>query len=232
MSFAKFLRTPFFSEHFWWLLLHLYFWEYFDNFLSHITVAFINQSYVNCLTLSGRWTLSFNRNQPIDLLCKSVYWFLYDRDFRHERVKRNYSSCSQNHWDFFRFLYSRVKISQVILFEEINWLSNIIGQLFLFYLGVIWKFPLILKANNKIAEKYYICVTLYQLIEVYFFHVPLDRYLFNASNKHRRTVSMDIVTVYLLLTLNRLTAHCDVFKLCMLNIEHNSDSWWHNSSRQ
>ena len=27
------------------------------------------------------------RNKFIDLLCKSMDWFLYDRDLRHERVK-------------------------------------------------------------------------------------------------------------------------------------------------
>ena len=27
------------------------------------------------------------RNQTIDLLCKSMDWFLYDRDLRHESVK-------------------------------------------------------------------------------------------------------------------------------------------------
>ena len=27
-----------------------------------------------------------NRNQTTDLIWKSVDWFLYDRDFRHERV--------------------------------------------------------------------------------------------------------------------------------------------------
>ena len=26
------------------------------------------------------------RNQSIDLLCKSMDWFLYDNDLRHERV--------------------------------------------------------------------------------------------------------------------------------------------------
>ena len=26
------------------------------------------------------------KNQSIDLLCKSMDWFLYDRDLRHERV--------------------------------------------------------------------------------------------------------------------------------------------------
>ena len=38
------------------------------------------------LTLSWRRSLSC-RNQVINLLCKSLGWFLYDRDFRHERVR-------------------------------------------------------------------------------------------------------------------------------------------------
>ena len=37
------------------------------------------------LTLSWRRPLSY-RNQAIDLLCKSIDWFLYDNGFRHERV--------------------------------------------------------------------------------------------------------------------------------------------------
>ena len=38
------------------------------------------------LTLSVRRSLSY-RNQFIDLLCKSMDWFLYGRDLRHERVE-------------------------------------------------------------------------------------------------------------------------------------------------
>ena len=37
-------------------------------------------------TLSWRRPLSY-RNQSIDLLCKSMDWFLYDNSLRHERVK-------------------------------------------------------------------------------------------------------------------------------------------------
>ena len=37
------------------------------------------------LILSSRRPLS-NRNQSIDLLCKSLDWFLYDNGLRHERV--------------------------------------------------------------------------------------------------------------------------------------------------
>ena len=36
-------------------------------------------------TLSWRKSLSY-RNHSIDLLCKSMDWFLYDSDHRHERV--------------------------------------------------------------------------------------------------------------------------------------------------
>ena len=37
------------------------------------------------LTLSWRRSLSY-RHQVIDLLCKSIDWFLYHKDFRHEEV--------------------------------------------------------------------------------------------------------------------------------------------------
>ena len=38
------------------------------------------------LTLSWRGPLSY-RNQSIDLQKKSMDWFLYDNDLRHEKVK-------------------------------------------------------------------------------------------------------------------------------------------------
>ena len=41
-----------------------------------------------CLTLSWRRSLSY-RNQSIDLLCKSMDWFLNGRDLRHERVEES-----------------------------------------------------------------------------------------------------------------------------------------------
>ena len=42
------------------------------------------------LTLSWRRLLSY-RNQPIDLLCKSIDWFLYHKDLRQERVKASWA---------------------------------------------------------------------------------------------------------------------------------------------
>ena len=47
-------------------------------------------AYINVDFLSLLWwrPLSY-RNQSIDLLCRSMDWFLCDTDFRHERVKLN-----------------------------------------------------------------------------------------------------------------------------------------------
>ena len=42
------------------------------------------------LTLSWRRPLSY-RNQSINLLCKSMDWFLYDNGLRHEKVKKQTS---------------------------------------------------------------------------------------------------------------------------------------------
>ena len=47
------------------------------------------------LTLLWRKAIS-HRNQSIDFLCKSMDWFLYDRDIRHERV------TYMRPWDFLR----------------------------------------------------------------------------------------------------------------------------------
>ena len=43
------------------------------------------------LTLSWRRSLSY-RNHSIDLLFKSVDWFLYERDLRHEKVNASFTS--------------------------------------------------------------------------------------------------------------------------------------------
>ena len=43
---------------------------------------------MNGVTLSWRRPLSY-RNQSIVLQSKSIEWFLYDADFRHEKVKRD-----------------------------------------------------------------------------------------------------------------------------------------------
>ena len=80
-----------------------YGWPFWDimHYKTNITQNFWKLPYLskqlclNCflykelsfsrLTLSWRSSLSY-RNQSIHLLCKSMDWFLYDRDLRHERV--------------------------------------------------------------------------------------------------------------------------------------------------
>ena len=46
----------------------------------------LRENSITHLTLSWRRPLSY-RNQSIDLLCKSMDWFLYDNGLRHERVR-------------------------------------------------------------------------------------------------------------------------------------------------
>ena len=56
----------------------------FLNSLVEITIQSSGNIWY-ILTPSLRRFLSY-RNQSIDLLCKSMNWFLYDRDLRHERI--------------------------------------------------------------------------------------------------------------------------------------------------
>ena len=53
-------------------------WKYF------LILIFLNFFRFNFFYDGGTYHI---RNQTIDLLCKSVYWFLYDKDLYHERFK-------------------------------------------------------------------------------------------------------------------------------------------------
>ena len=55
------------------------------------------------------------RNQFIDLLGKSMDWFLYDRDFRHERV----DSCNDKH--FTRRDYQKLLNNRYLLVKNQQW---------------------------------------------------------------------------------------------------------------
>ena len=60
-----------------------------QNPVKHLRWSLL-QKYLN---LSWRRPLSY-RNQSIDLLCKSVDWFLYNKDLRHhERIKKFRGCC-------------------------------------------------------------------------------------------------------------------------------------------
>ena len=60
--------------------------KYSWDFLKHFCLFGINLWKDYVLTPSWRRSLSC-RNQLIDFPSKSMEWFLYDRDLRHERVK-------------------------------------------------------------------------------------------------------------------------------------------------
>ena len=53
------------------------------------------------LTLSWRRPLPY-RSQSIDLLCKSMDWFLYDNGLRHEELNRSVYDFSEDGRKFMR----------------------------------------------------------------------------------------------------------------------------------
>ena len=61
------------------------FWQYQIAIYESYSFSVFLLSFI--LTLSWQRPLSY-RNQSIDLLCKSVDWFLYDNSLRQERVKQ------------------------------------------------------------------------------------------------------------------------------------------------
>ena len=67
------------------------------------TYIYIN---VNKFTLSWRRLLSY-RNQSIDLLCKSMDWFLFDKDLRHERDKLM-QNTQQNSKSFLLYIHEKI----------------------------------------------------------------------------------------------------------------------------
>ena len=62
-----------------------HYWHCNENLVFGLLVhVFVHYYYPLChLTLSGQRSLSY-RNQSIDLLCKSMEWFLYDNGLCHE----------------------------------------------------------------------------------------------------------------------------------------------------
>ena len=68
------------------------FWLKYFIVLRHF--LFRIQIFLCCLTLSRRRPISY-RNQFIDLLCKSLDWFLYDIGLCRERVKEIHNKLFQ-----------------------------------------------------------------------------------------------------------------------------------------
>ena len=71
------------------------------------------------LTLSWWRPLSY-RNQSIDFLCKSAYWFLYDNGFHHERVK----SILEVDFLNLKIYIQSLKYTWSILFELIHFFQT------------------------------------------------------------------------------------------------------------
>ena len=109
-SIAELTEGPFSTDHVTNFLkavfqkFHLVCYEYFASdfpwqfhrFSSSVPIIYPMKKPKWCfLVFSGGLTLSWRRslpyrNQLIYLQNKSMDWFLYDRDLRHERVKSNY----------------------------------------------------------------------------------------------------------------------------------------------
>ena len=81
-----------------------------------------------------RRSLSY-RNQPIDLLCKSMEWFLYDRDLRHKRINDKICEICEA-----KFGYSKW-----ILFFFTEKTENLYGFVF-------WCFFFLLLTGNKLVK--------------------------------------------------------------------------------
>ena len=84
------------------------------------------------LTLSWRRCLLY-RNQSINLLCKSMDWFLYDRDLHHEKVKFRFEIHELKRvtaWKYDRSIsHERVKTSEIKnyfkhLFNKYKWIRQ------------------------------------------------------------------------------------------------------------
>ena len=95
----------------------------FNNHVQHFFKFQVNLF----LTILWRRSLS-HRSQSIDMLSKSNDWFLYGRDFHHERVKvRLYvttSSVSYNVCKTLRFWISLLKHSICFSLSPSNWLLH------------------------------------------------------------------------------------------------------------
>ena len=88
----------------------------------------MHNQYASNFSLTLSWQRPLYRNQSIDLLCKSVDWFLHDNGLRHERFKHSESSQSHS---------SVPRMFKDWMFK--NWPRQILSDVFILYLLVIFK---------------------------------------------------------------------------------------------
>ena len=115
------------------------------------------------VALSWRRFLSC-RNQSTDLLCKSMAWFLYDRDLRHERFRIFWTPFSKNtpKWLFLKVRMVILKISFdtfTVRFFFINILNKYDHENLQNYLSTVVLSFLIRtkKDDNRILIKIVLC---------------------------------------------------------------------------
>ena len=72
-------------------------WIYFNGFIISMKMLVMENWLDRSLTLSWRSSLSY-RNQTIDLFCKLIDWFLYDKDVRHEIAHSTLIVNSHHSW--------------------------------------------------------------------------------------------------------------------------------------
>ena len=85
----------------------------------------MNNTSNKALTLSWRRSLSY-RNQPIDLLCNLMEWFLHEKDLHQERVKTLFTHHTPK--VCFYILYSRISFL-FFFFFFFNFFSIYLGFL-------------------------------------------------------------------------------------------------------
>ena len=131
VSFSAWCLEENISHIIFYYLYFLGYWQYvyYNCFFAEcdvihvlkLTLAFLSsqhdfKSQGKNLTLSWQRPISY-RNQSIDLLCKSMDWFLYDIGLRHERVKyvKNKGRTKEAFpikWKAFLIIYKRLSLKQ------------------------------------------------------------------------------------------------------------------------
>ena len=110
--------------------------------------------FAKSFTLSWQMSLSY-RNQSIDLLCRPMDWFLYDRDPNHERVTELYhilencSSCIDLIFTSHLALGVTLPFIPIMIIEFLCKASFSSGNILQHMKELIFKF-----ANLSIAEPY------------------------------------------------------------------------------
>ena len=137
------------------------------------------------LTLSWRRPLSY-RNQSIDLQSKSMDWFLYDRGFRHERVKYEVKIQAKDaqRWSF-SFSVGHTERKSSILKKTDN------GTGWWFWLNFLCNFLTDISVNFSTCP--YDCVC--PILKLFFFHYYVLSTIFLYCSRNNLLVVLLILHI-------------------------------------